>query len=203
MFKLLRAFMFSLVVGMGGFMILAPNFSFAEDDFGDVFLNEGEGDFDTSPLPPDEATSALPSDSGATANTDPWASSPSTPAADNSKDQDSPLTSDGGVASTPEPEIINPVVDESPNEVAGASEEHEPSSKKMKHNASHATKKANAGKFAVAKDNCPMMRKPASAGSPMLVVKKSRKVWVENVNSHWLRGYNSSGKPGYLNKSCF
>jgi hypothetical protein len=72
------------------------------------------------------------------------------------------------------------------------------------HKSSEGTpKKYAGGTFLTTAEKCPMMRGPASEGEPMIVVKPSRKIWVEEVDGTWVKAYNKKGEPGYLNRDCF
>ena len=59
------------------------------------------------------------------------------------------------------------------------------------------------GMFANTKENCPMLREPASESEKMITVKADRKIWVEEVDGSWVRAFNKAGEPGYVSKDCF
>ena len=61
---------------------------------------------------------------------------------------------------------------------------------------------ATGGSFVVTKEACPMMRTPASTGEPMLTVKPSKKIWVEQAGDGWVKGWSKSGEAGYIAKDC-
>jgi hypothetical protein len=69
-----------------------------------------------------------------------------------------------------------------------------------KHVAKAGTK--SSGKFVVTKSECKMMRSPASEGEPMIVVKAEKKIWVENVDQKWVKGFNKAGDAGFIAKDC-
>jgi hypothetical protein len=60
----------------------------------------------------------------------------------------------------------------------------------------------SSGKFVVTKSECKMMRSPASEGEPMIVVKAEKKIWVENVDQNWVKGFNKAGDAGFIAKDC-
>ena len=56
--------------------------------------------------------------------------------------------------------------------------------------------------FVNTKEACPMLREPAADGEKMLTVKAAKKIWVEEVDSSWVRAFNKAGEPGYVNRDC-
>ncbi|HVK60584.1 MAG TPA: hypothetical protein VM432_03495, partial [Bdellovibrionales bacterium] len=61
--------------------------------------------------------------------------------------------------------------------------------------------KAGKGKFVVTKAACPAVREPASSDQ-VFTTGASRKIWVEEVDANWVRGYNKAGEPGYISTDC-
>ena len=156
-------------------LILTLGFkSFAEDD---VFLDEGDGDL---------AIESLGDSSDPVGN--PEASNPA--AAKPTEDLKIPAES-----SAPE------VVKAQTAEPAKPKVTQKIEKKKVQKNSKSAQK--SKGHFGVTKGECPMHRSPASTSGKMLVVRSEKKVWVEDVNGKWVRGYDKDGKPGYLSKTCF
>jgi hypothetical protein len=47
-----------------------------------------------------------------------------------------------------------------------------------------------------------MTREPASDSAQMIVVKPSHKIWVENVDPNWVKGFNKAGEAGYISRDC-
>ena len=205
-------------------MIALPRVSFAAAAAAagnDVFLDEGDGDFDPAPSLNASSTEAVPGASGKKDAAK--ALSPSKQAAATLPDADT--SSPSGVTGAPPGASTGESTEDSaasalsttteppaptvvPQEEAPPAPEPQPKkSSHSKHAAkekkSKASKVASGGKFMTTKDSCPMMREPASEGSPMIVVKPSRRIWVELVDENWVRGFNKAGEPGYLSKECF
>ena len=65
------------------------------------------------------------------------------------------------------------------------------------------SKKHSAGYFSVVKTECVMHREPAGDSTVLIKVKPARKLWVEDENQEWVRGFRKSGDVGYFEKSCF
>jgi hypothetical protein len=119
----------------------------------------------------------------------------------------------------PEPEVSSapPVADDSnttmfqdtpaDDESASASEkvadDVKPVKKKskVKHNAANAP--AGKGQFVTTKEACAMLREPASdEGDKVGTTKANRKIWVENVDENWVKGFNKAGEAGFIKRDC-
>lgn len=64
------------------------------------------------------------------------------------------------------------------------------------------TKSTGPGLYVRTKEACPMLRKPASDSPAMLTVKASKRIWVQEVDENWVKAYNKSGEPGYIQRDC-
>ncbi len=83
--------------------------------------------------------------------------------------------------------------------VKTAHKESHKSHAKVAHKAK--SKKAD-GMFVVTQGPCKMSREPASDSEAIITVKASRKIWVENVDDSWVKGFNKAGTPGYISRDC-
>jgi cytoskeletal protein RodZ len=174
--------------------------AFAADD---VFMDEGDGDFDSMPAQAPAPVAQVPAKEN-TAVPKIAAPRPAAPELDSS-DQIPLLTDDSSQpAATPAPT-------EDPSAPAAAEPKAKKASKKKKAAAKKAAATASsderpaaksAGSFVTTKEACPMMRSPASTGETMLTVKASKKIWVEDAGEGWVKAYNKAGEPGYVSKEC-
>jgi outer membrane biosynthesis protein TonB len=169
----------------------------------DVFMDEGDGDFDSMPAPP--------------AATAPVAEAPPKVEAPPKAEPVAPKVAEPRPAIKPEPEADNitmltddaaqpsatPAPTEDPAQPKEAKPKKEKKSKKKKATAStEDTSVKAAGQFVTTKEPCPMMRSPASTGETMLTVKASKKIWVEDAGDGWVKAFNKAGEPGYVSKEC-
>ena len=175
----------------------------------DVFMDDGEGDFDSVPVP-----SSAPKKGGTTHQAD------ALPAPSSAVGDEASAVMGGDAAPAPSveaptvaheaaPDMSTPVVEDMAPVAPEAAPKTSHKSSKASHQATHSTphKKASskvaAGKFLMTKDSCEMHREPASESAKMITVKASRKIWTEDVDSNWVRAYNKTGEPGFISKDCF
>lgn len=173
----------------------------------DVFMDDGEGDFDSVPVP-----SSAPKKGSTTHQAD-AAPAPSSAVGDEASavmsGDAAPAVEAPTVAHEAAPDMSTPVVEDSAPVAPEALPKTNHKSSKASHQAAHSTphKKASskvaAGKFLMTKDSCEMHREPASESAKMITVKASRKIWTEDVDSNWVRAYNKTGEPGFISKDCF
>lgn len=155
----------------------------------DVFLDEGNGDFDQMPIAPEQPAVAEEQQ-------------PAPPAPEAQPSEPMPM-----LAEEPEslPGMETPAVAEAP-----APKKKEKKEKVAKSEAAPAPKAkktakksvSSGGQFVVTKDACPMMRSPASTSETMLTVKPARKIWVEDAGAGWVKGWNKAGEEGFIAKDC-
>ncbi len=171
----------------------------------DVFMDEGDGDFDSMPAPPTAQPPATEEPTKKqTAVPKIAAPRPAAPPGESSE-QIPTLTDD---SSQPE---ANPAPTVDPSAPLAAEPKEKKVSKKKKSPAKKAAASASneeapsakvGGSFVTTKEACPMMRSPASTGETMLTVKASKKIWVEDAGEGWVKAYNKAGEPGYVAKEC-
>lgn len=159
-------------------------------DNDDVFMDEGDGDFDAPPVAaPPAAKKEVKVEKAP-------APRPAAPPVE-AKEEVPTLTDDAA------PTIVPPTEDPSAP-AAAAPKEKKASKKKSEKKASKTASApvATGGSFVTTKEACPMMRTPASTGETMFTVKASKKIWVEDAGDGWVKGFNKAGEPGYLSKEC-
>ena len=194
--------------------------AFAAGD--DVFMDEGDGDFDSMPAPPTAATEApAKKESVAVKKVEapreqavevPAAAEPMPMLAEDPAATPAPAAPDDS-AKPVEPkkkksakkkkekvaEAAAPVEDvaggSAPMSTDTSSEAAAPAP--TKHKASK-----GGGMFVTTKEACPMMRSPTTTGESMLTVKASKKIWVEDAGDGWVKAFNKAGEPGYVSKDC-
>ena len=215
------ALMFSLT------MVVMPRHAQAVDD--DIFLDEGDGDFDKMPIPPKPEVKPETKPE-AMAETKPMTKPVKTAKAKaKPKAEEKPVeekmettpTPDTSTAAAPDVVTPEPAYDEAsaPQHVQANDQEFKdekpvkaPKEKKAekKHKAvadasseTHSEKHAKMGKghFVYTTGECPLLRKPASEDS-LGQTRTARKIWVEDVDSKWVRGYNKAGEPAYISRDC-
>jgi len=161
----------------------------------DVFMDEGDGDFDSMPAPPaPPQADAPPKKEDAVVQKAPEPR----PAVKQEDPMDAmPMLSDESAqpAATPAPT-------EDPAQPADAKPKKEKKPAKKKKATASADGTAVKGQFVTTKDACPMMRSPASTGETMLTVKAQKKIWVEDAGDGWVKAFNKAGEPGYVSKEC-
>lgn len=155
----------------------------------DVFLDEGNGDFDAMPL----------NEPAPVAEEQP----PAPPSPGQQEEPMPLLTEDAGGM---------PGMEEAPVEQsAPVQKASKPKKEKVVKAEPKAPKaspkkvaKASSGKgsFVTTKDACPMLREPASTSETMLTVKPARKIWVEQAETGWVKGFNKAGEAGYISQDC-
>lgn len=169
----------------------------------DVFMDEGDGDFDAMPAPPKENAphheeTAVPKVA---------APQPAMNTEDAVHEEIPQLTDDSSAAQpapAPTEEVAKPATDVKPK----ADKKKKKAKEKTAQVETPAPTEAAAapvaakGQFVTTKDACPMMRSPASTGETMLTVKASKKIWVEDAGDGYWRAFNKAGEPGYVAKDC-
>lgn len=180
----------------------------AADNTDNVFLDEGDGDFESMPM----ATEAPVAPAGSSTQSTRSAENPANPAmkpsaigASEDGTGAEATSANAAASSTAIGEEATEMHETTPSPAEGVERSMTSGKKAKKTTQAKKTAKSSSGKggFKVTTSDCPMMRKPASEGSPMITVKATRKVWVEEIDQNWVRGFNKAGKPGYLNRSCF
>ena len=184
---------FALVIAAS--LAITPKYVHAADD--DVFLDEGDGDFDKMPIAPKAEVAKEP-----VKEVKPVEKAPDIQMPD------------------PSPEVMpEPVAEKHdapvPNDELFGADDKTPAPKSS-HKASHASHKpvkhtehkvaehvkVGKGHFAMTTAECPMMRKPASVDDTLGQTKAPRKIWVEDVNSKWVRVHNKDGEAAYVSRKC-
>ncbi len=165
----------------------------------DVFMDEGDGDFDAAPTIKSETEKApAPVEAPKAVVTEPR---PALEPAVTDTTEVPTLVDDQAAPAAPAPtdDPAAPVASEPKEKKA----KKKSSKKKLEKTAHHKSKVLGPnGGFVVTKEACPMMRTPASTGETMLTVKPSRKIWVEQAGDEWVKGWNKAGEPGYISKDC-
>jgi hypothetical protein len=157
----------------------------------DVFLDEGDGDFDAMPAPaPEEAQKSVEVKK---------APEPRPAVQEDVQLDEMPMLVDESAqpAATPAP-----TEDPAQPTEAKPKKEKKPAKKKKATASTDGTSVKAAGQFVTTKDACPMMRSPASTGETMLTVKAQKKIWVEDAGDGWVKAFNKAGEPGYVSKDC-
>ncbi len=149
----------------------------------DVFVDEGDGDFDAVPPMPD----ASPGNSAQSAPAAPVEEPPTASAIDEAFEEVPPASEP--VAA---PKKKAPVVKAAPAKSAP---------KASTKSAAKSSAKPGKGKFVVTKEACKALREPASEET-LFTTGASRKIWVEIVDEQWVRGFNKAGEPGYISTDC-
>jgi len=223
---------------------------FANDD---VFVDEGDGDFDTMALTPKaDAPAAAPAEKPAVAAQKPApAPAPDTQAIDDElatptivdekteapapapvqakKEAPAPSLSNEDLFNDEDPAAkSNPVAEEehaaplkkekpakkvvehkekkhvehkAEHKVAkhSAPKDHKVTEHKVAHHSAKPTK--GKGHFAWTTGNCKLQRAPASEKS-MGETSASRKIWVEDVDTEWVKVWNKAGEEAFLSRDC-
>ncbi|RYZ68791.1 MAG: hypothetical protein EOP05_15830 [Proteobacteria bacterium] len=162
----------------------------------DVFLDEGNGDFDQMPIsqPVAEEPAAAP------------AQAPSEPMPMLTEEAGQEPSQMPGMDSAPVQEPAKPVKKAKKEKVAKVEEapveQTEAPAPKAKKTAKKASGAGAGGKFVTTKEACPMMRSPASTAETMLTVKPARKIWVEKAGDGWVKGWNKAGEEGFISTDC-
>lgn len=156
----------------------------AADD--DVFIDEGDGDFDAMPLAPTaEEKPVEPEKKAEDLLPEPAPVQATSPGAGDLFEQQE---------MTPPPQPEKPA-----KKPKAAKLPSKPAAQKT----AKASKGVGAkGKFVMTNASCPLMREPASTSEPIAHTAPSRKIWVEQVDTEWVRGWNKAGEPGYISSDC-
>lgn len=206
----------SLLILAGAFGLHMAQATAAGKGGDEVFLDEGDGDFDPLPAgaraskPSPGRVEEKPSvaEAPAVKNVSPKEEMPKTETA---KEVVSKTESPG-----PERVVEQSLPERAPKAKSAKKEKLARNEPKMKPavqkqaSKSEITKtrkpasleKAAQGSYVVTREPCPMKREPASEGASMLTVKAGKRVWIEEVDAEWVRAFNKAGEPGYLNRNC-
>ncbi len=150
----------------------------------DVFLDDG-GEFN----PDDSSAAATEPAVDDTSEVPPMEAPVAGPVADDESEED-----ENAPAPAPAPAKAKPAKAEKAAKIAN----HEPkASEKPVHQASG--KKEG---FRMLKQDCEMRREPASDSPVLITVKGDRKLWVEDVDDGWVKGFRQKGH-GFMEKNCF
>lgn len=183
-----------LLSALAGLLVTAQGPSLrAAESSDDVFLDEGDSDFDPLPIPSADERAV-----------DGFAETPSAEEPD-SKSQVSAKKEKQETFETPmqrelfsdEPVAEGLHKDKTSEDTKSARTSKKEAAAKNKRGA------ASAGQFLVTKTSCPMLKDPKEGSQAMLTVSPGRKLWVENAETGWVRGFNRAGEPGYINRNCF
>lgn len=151
----------------------------AQTNVDDVFIDEGDGDFDAYSIVPEHLSSSVP------------------------EVKSKPAETESVVPEAPKPAPVKHAVAAEPKKTPKKSAQIvEKKSRKPASAPKPRQKPSGAGIYVRTKEACPMLRQPASESPTMLTVKASRKLWVEEVNEDWVRAYNKAGEPGYIQRDC-
>ena len=148
-----------------------PTHAFAEDE--DVFIDEGDGDFDVMPIPPPEQAA---------------------------QEKPAPKKEAKKAVVQAPAETDEELADEAAQ--VAREEVPPPPQKAKKVAAKKAAPAGGKGLFVRTTDSCPMFRSPASEGEQMFVVKASKKIWVERAGDGWYNGWDKNGNEGYISADC-
>jgi outer membrane biosynthesis protein TonB len=154
----------------------------------DVFLDEGNGDFDQMPIAPAQQPVAEQQE-------------PAPPVPEQAPSEPVPMLAEEPATM---PGMEQPSTEEAPVKKSSPKKEKKAKVARSEAPAPKKTKSASSGggKFVVTKDACPMMRSPASTAETMLTVKPSKKIWVEQAEDGWVKGFNKAGEAGYISTDC-
>jgi hypothetical protein len=196
----------------------------------DVFIDEGEGDFDSTsttaqstPKMHKETAKALPQKrQPSSEDTQPQVMDDSAaqhPVATVAEEKAAPPTASSTDPLPFEDKAAGPTADdqalkqdeaqpevmhEAPPAPPPVAEEKTPAPHKT-HVAKAAAKQVSkfaGGGYVHTTKECPMMREPASDSEAVSHTHVDRKIWVEEVDAHWVKGFNRAGEPVYINRSC-
>jgi hypothetical protein len=227
MFKtLVKSALFAVAFAI---VITPTSKAFASGD--DVFVDEGDGDFDSTPIPaakpatmaheevkheaapvvpvvqtnepsPDELAAPVQATNDTPSSHDDKDYADQTDRKKKKKKKKHAAVADVGTddaVPTAPAHVDNDSHDEQP---AVNHSEHHADHHAVTHNEHHKAAHAGGGMFVVTKSACPMTREPASDSAQMIVVKPSHKIWVENVDPNWVKGFNKAGEAGYISRDC-
>lgn len=210
-----KKWMHGIAALMFAFAIVLSTNVFAEDD---VFVDEGDGDFDTMPAAPQTEPSA------------PVAQQPAAPAPDMSAVEEELATptiveekaEPAAPAASTEPaassedlfadedttpaaaEVAKPAKIEkkmaTQKVVKKTVKAAKPEKKVAAKSKSKFTKKGK-GYFAFTNGTCKLKRAPASTKS-LGETAASKKIWVEDVDTKWVKVWNRDGKEAFLSRDC-
>jgi hypothetical protein len=186
---------------------------FAEDD---VFVDEGDGDFDTMPVAPQaeekkaEPTAPVAQKAAPAPEMSAVEEELATPTIVEEKTTDAPALSNEDLFNDEDPAAKPVAQEEKPAPVKKAAPAKEKKvaakapAKKEKKVAKHSPTKAfkkGKGYFAWTADVCKMVRSPASTKG-LGETRASKKIWVEDVDSKWVKVWNKDGKEAFLSRDC-
>lgn len=181
----------------------------------DVFLDEGDGDFDTNAASAAEAPKAAP----VVKQEEPKKEEPK------KEEPKKEVVKEEPKATEPAPVVEQPAVpatddvfkDDTPAQASEPAhvEKHMKTEKVVKHHekkkaekhkdkavAHHKAHKAEGkGHFAYTTGECKLQRSPASEHS-LGMTKASRKIWVVDVDDQWVKVWNKDGHEAFISRDC-
>lgn len=182
----MRYTVFMALICFVGFTTAVANVQ-ASSKVDDVFMDEGDGDFDMFPVAP---------------------IAPSTPPVQ-VKAPEEKLEPSEEISLEPSPHA-KPAASAAPApettkraKQVKQEKKKRPVAVKPKATKSRQPASADPGVYLRTRDACPMRREPASESAEMLMVKAARKLWVQEVDGSWVRAFNKAGEPGYIHRDCF
>lgn len=184
-----------------GFMALGCQLAHAADSADKVFLDEGDGDFDSVPTVPKGKAKAKAAKAAA-----PAPRQPEETASTQVSEQTTEAATTSEAAPMPEPvaEETQPATPQVEKKAVLPKKAMKVSAKTPKVRARvPASSSRSAGLYVKTLSACPMTREPASESDPMLTVKPAKRIWVEKVEGgQWYRAFNKAGEPGYIASDC-
>lgn len=157
-----------------------------------VFLDEGDGDFDKTPILPNQGDSALTTQPGTDGDSTEKTVSNATAKTTQTKKDKMKNGKDAKVQK-------NSVNKNSGVVKTQATLPH----KKQKLPKDPQSESKDPGVYVTTKESCPMTRQPASESEVLLRVKPAKKIWAQKVEGgKWYRAFNKAGEPGYIEEGC-
>ena len=186
---------FVAVVQVTGFRLQAAE-KVAAPKADDVFVDEGDSDFEAIPVAKE------PEESRSVEASAPVVDEPAVAAsAEDQTDSVSVAAPDLASGESKEKSIDKPKRKKS----AAPKKVVEKKAKRAVANSASSesgAKSLASGIYVVTKERCPMSREPASESPVVLTVKAEKKIWVEEVDGQWVRAFNKAGEPGYIQRDC-
>ncbi len=177
-FTLFMAFIVGVVLMMLPFASTKADPPSAED----VFLDDG------GELNPDDSTSPAETEPGDTADVPPMAAPVAGPTGHNEDDGEE------------EAEPVPVKIKSKPAKVEKSAKTAKQETKAPVKSVQQAANKKEG--FRMLKQDCEMHRDPASDSPVLITVKGDRKLWIEDVDDSWVKGFRQKGH-GFMEKNCF
>jgi hypothetical protein len=161
----------------------------------DVFIDEGDGDFEAVPMAPKKpsATKSL----NQKVPSEPKMESTPSPTPKVTTSEGASVDSAASAESASQSETSEPKESARPEPKAAIEAREKGKKKKEK------VEKAAAGLYVKTKIECPMRKEPNAESEQIATTKAPRRIWVQKVDDHWVKAFTKSGEPGYLNTECF